>query len=72
MPGGRPPRPAIPEAEEKLAAGFFLPQIHAFEAQRKIGRRRIHVHANHVELRQLRQQAGSQIAGDSRDHYSWF
>ena len=28
--------------------------------------------ANHVEPAQLRQQAGSQIAGNPRDHYSWF
>ena len=65
-------RPAIPQQKKKLAAGFLVAQVHALESHRQIGHRRRNVHPDHVKLGQLRQQTGSQISGNSRDHHSWF
>ena len=49
---------ALDSRNRRRAGGRILfPKIHAFEAQRKIGRWGRHIHANHVELAQLRQQA---------------
>jgi hypothetical protein len=65
-------RLGVAKQKEELAAGFLLPQIHAFETKRKIGGRRIQVYPDHVESSQLRQEPSSEISGDSGNDYGWF
>ena len=56
----------------ELAAGFFLTQVHAFKAERKIGLRRVQIDSNNIEVGQLRQKSKAEIPGDSRDQNRWF
>src|SRR5207245_8083509 len=60
------------QKQVQFAARFFLPQIHPFEAERKIGLRWVQIDSNNIEPGQLRQKAKAEIPGDSRDQNRWF
>src|SRR5439155_17450776 len=60
------------QKQVQFAARFFLPQIHAFKAERKIGLGWVQIDSNNIEVGQLRQKSKAEIPGDSRDQNRWF
>ena len=65
-------RPRVAQQFVEHAGAGFVTQIHALKLQRQIGLRRTHVHPDHREISQQREQPRSQVSRDASDHDSRF